>query len=76
MSEEKEIPLIEEETPVEFSRYEQLSYKDYGDAEVELFVDDKLVGLIYVWKDSLMDMREYVCINYEIVYLDELTERK
>jgi hypothetical protein len=25
-----------------------------------------------VWKDSEMEGREYVCINYEIIYLDEL----
>jgi hypothetical protein len=72
----EEIPVIFEETHVEYSNRDQLSYKDYGDEEVELFVDDNLVGMIYVWKDSLMDLREYVCINYEIVYLDELTERK
>jgi hypothetical protein len=25
-----------------------------------------------VWKDSEMDGREYITLNYEIVYLDEL----
>ena len=42
----------------------------------ELFVDDFYVGDMKVWCDSEMDGREYVCINYTIVYLDTLTHKK
>ncbi len=68
----KEIPLIEEYTEVVFTKYEQLSYKDNEETYVELYVDDKLIGEIEVWKDSEEDNREYICINYTIVYLDTL----
>jgi hypothetical protein len=64
--------LIEEHTKVVFTKYEQLSYKDYEETHVDLFVDNKLVGNIEVWGDSEMDGREYICLNYTIVYLDTL----
>jgi hypothetical protein len=65
---------IEEEDVVEFTHYDQLSYKDNGLEVVELYVDGKLQGEIKVWLDSDMDDREYICINYEVVYLDTLSE--
>lgn len=67
--------LIEEEELIEFDSYEQLSFEN-KDELIELFVDDFYIGDLKVWKDSEMEGREYVCINYEIVYLDTLTERK
>lgn len=66
--------IIEEHDSVEFAHYEELSYKDNGGENVELYVNGKLQGEIKVWKDSEMDDREYVCINYEVVYLDTLTQ--
>lgn len=63
---------IKEETEVKFTQYEQLSYLDEGEPEVTLYVDDRVVGYIKVWKDSEQDEREYICLNYEIVYLDTL----
>jgi hypothetical protein len=66
---------IEEEDVVEFSKYDQLSFEDLGSEDVELFVDDLSVGHIKVWQDSEMDNREYICLNYEIVYLDELRKK-
>jgi hypothetical protein len=63
---------IEEDDHVEFDSYDQLSYLDTGDTEVELYVDGNFEGYIKVWKDSEMNGREYVCINHEIVYLDTL----
>lgn len=67
--------LIEEEELIEFDSYEQLSFEN-KDELIELFIDDFYIGDLKVWKDSEMEGREYVCINYEIVYLDTLTERK
>ena len=63
---------IEEDDHVEFNSYEQLSYKDNDQPNVELLKDGQPLGDIKVYKDSEMDEREYVCINYEIVYLDTL----
>jgi hypothetical protein len=67
---------IKEETEVMFKDYKQLSYQDEGEPEVTLYVDDRPVGIIKVWLDSEMDNREYICLNYEIVYLDTLDKFK
>ena len=66
---------ILEETEVMFTQYEQLSYHDDDEPEVTLYVDDIAIGVIKVWQDSEMNNREYICINYEIVYLDSLIRR-
>lgn len=65
---------IKEETEVKFKDYKQLSYLDEGEPEVTLYVDDRPVGIIKVWLDSEMNNREYICLNYEIVYLDTLNK--
>ena len=67
---------IKEEDHVEFTKYEQLTYRDEGEPEVTLYVDDRVVGNIKVWQDSEMQGREYICVNYEIVYLDTLKQTK
>jgi hypothetical protein len=66
---------IEEDDHVDFESYDQLSYEDTGDTDVELFVDGDFLGYIKVWKDSEMEGREYVCINQTIVYLDTLKKQ-
>jgi len=63
---------ITEETEVQFTKYEQLSYYDNDEPEVTLFIDGVPVGQIKVWQDSEMENREYICLNYEVVYLDRL----
>jgi hypothetical protein len=62
--------MITEETEVQFTRYEQLSYYDNDEPEVTLFIDEVPVGVVKVWQDSEMSGREYICLNYEVVYLD------
>lgn len=64
--------MINEEDFVDFESYEQLSYKDSGEESVELLKEGEPLGDIKVWLDSEMDDREYVCINYTIVYLDTI----
>jgi len=66
---------ITEDTLLEFSNYNQLSYMDEGKAFVDLYVDDKVIGRIRVYKDSEMEDREYVCINHEVVYLDSINKK-
>lgn len=66
---------ILEETEVHFTRYDQMSYYDNDEPEVTLYVDDNPVGQIKVWQDSELQGREYICINYEVVYLDRLIRR-
>ena len=69
--------LITEEFEVDYTNDNQLSYEqiiindecDY----VELYVDDFYIGDCEVWLDSEMDSREYIVLNYTIVYLDTIT---
>jgi len=67
--------LIEEDVEVIFDKYEDLSFKDIQDINVELYVKGEYIGDIPVWGDSEMDGREYICLNYEILYLDELKKQ-
>ena len=64
--------LITEETEVKFEKYTDLSYLDDGEPEITLFNKDMIVGYIKVWKDTEQDGREYICLNYEVVYLDTI----
>ena len=66
---------ITEETEVKFKEYTELSYKDTGKAHVKLYVSDKLLGQIEVWTDRGNKNREYILINYEMIYLDTITKR-
>jgi hypothetical protein len=66
--------IITEETEIKFEKYTDLSYLDDGEPEVTLYVDDMAVGHIKVWKDSEQDGREYICLNYEVIYLDTLNK--
>lgn len=66
------VKLITEEDEVKYQNLDELSYMDFGEGTVSLYVKKEYEGDIKVWKDSEMDGREYVCINYEIVYLDTL----
>ncbi len=66
--------IIEEHDEVEYQNLEELSYFDDDGDTVALYVNRQYEGDIKVYKDSEMDKREYVCINYEIVYLDTLNK--
>lgn len=68
--------MILEETEVKFKEYTDLSYLDEGEPEVSLFVNDMFEGYIKVWKDSEEEGREYICVNYEIIYLDTINKLK
>jgi hypothetical protein len=66
--------IIAEETEVKYQNLDDLSYIDFGEDMIALYVDKQFEGDIKVWKDSEMDGREYICINYEIIYLDTIKE--
>jgi hypothetical protein len=70
-----QLKKIMEETELIFKEYDQLSYYDEDEPEVMLYIDDVLIGVIKVWLDGEEDNREYICINYEIVYLDNISKR-
>ncbi len=65
--------LINEFDEVEYTNDEQLSYQLYGDDYIELYVDDFYIGICEIWLDAEMDYREYIILNYTIVYLDSIT---
>ncbi len=70
---------ITEDDKVDYTYLSQLAFYDDGSNDVELYVDGEYVGTIEVWTDRGVDdleigEREYVCINHEIVYLEDITE--
>ena len=66
--------IITEETEVKYQNLDELSYVDFYDDMVALYVNKEFEGDIKVWNDSEMDGREYICVNYEIIYLDTIKE--
>jgi len=63
---------ITEEDEVIFDSYDQLSYQDFGGEEIVLMVDGVLIGECEVWTDDENETREYIAINYEMIYLDTI----
>jgi hypothetical protein len=47
--------IITEEDYVEYSRYDQLSYLDYGSANIELYVKNRLTMNDLSYHDKLID---------------------
>lgn len=63
---------ITEETEVTFKDYSELSYIDEDKKDVTLLVNGISIGKIKVWQDMEMERREYIALNYEVVYLDTI----
>lgn len=61
-----------DEFQIEFKNYDKLSYLDKGDYYIELFLNKDFIGNLKVYLDSEQDNREYIIINYEIIYLDTI----
>lgn len=66
--------LITEETEVFYTNDEQLTYEFYSSDYdyIELYIDDFYIGVCEVWLDAEMDYRQYIILNYTIVYLDTI----
>ena len=70
--------IIEEETEVVFKDYSELSYINKGDFKgdgsplIALYVNKQFEGDIVVWCDVENDERDYICVNYEMIYLDTI----
>ena len=64
-----------DEFSLDFKDYNQLSFEDDGQsAYVKVYLDDEPVAFCKVYNDRENDSREYICINYEILYLDTLKQ--
>ena len=61
-----------EDLTVLFKDYSQLSYEDLDAEYVQLFIDNKIIGLVEIQTDVENLKREYIIINYEIIYLDSI----
>ena len=74
------LKIILEETEVIFKDYSELSYINNGDCKedgsplITLYVNKQFEGDIEVWCDVENDERDYICVNYEMIYLDTIKE--
>lgn len=65
--------LITEETEVSFNSEVELSYMPFIDGYIELYINGFYIGVCQIWYDSEMENREYIILNYSIIYLDILS---
>ena len=61
-----------DELHLEFSSYSQLSFLDEEYEYVKVFLDGNSVGYAMVYTDMENDNREYIIVNYEMLYLDTI----
>jgi hypothetical protein len=66
--------IEDEEFSLKYKNLEDLSYKELGKYYVDLYHKNKRICAIEVWKDNEQEDREYIIINYEIIYLDTIKE--
>ncbi len=64
--------IFTDELTLDFTDYSQLSFLDEGNEEILLFLNGNSVGYVLVYTDVENDNREYICVNYEMIYLDAL----
>ena len=64
---------LTEESQIDYNELSDLSYYETGTENVDVYVEDTYIGEIEVFTDRENDEREYICINYEMVYLDTIT---
>jgi hypothetical protein len=66
-----------DELCIDFKDYSQLSYEDNGQsAFVKIYIDNEPNAYTKVFTDVENENREYVCINYAILYLDTIKQTK
>lgn len=64
--------MIKDLTIENLKNYDNLSYSDYGDDYVTVLHNGMIVDDVEVFTDRENSNREYVIINYEIIYLDTI----
>ena len=64
--------IFDDDFQLEFKDYNDLSYYDSQSDYIDLYHKDQFVGYVNVYTDVENGEREYICINYEIVYLDTI----
>ena len=71
-----QVKQYDEDGGFDYNREEDITYTDNDGDYIGLSHKGKFKGDFKVWKDSEMDDREYVIINYTVVYLDTLTKKE
>ena len=61
-----------DEFSLDFTNESDLSYYDSKSDYIDLYHKDEFVGYLTVYTDVENDEREYIIINYTIIYLDTL----
>lgn len=61
-----------DELHLKFSSYSELSFFDDKKERVQILLNGNYVGDTMVYTDDENDNREYIIINYEVIYLDNL----
>lgn len=61
-----------DELNLKFSSYSEISFFDDKKEHVKILLNGNYVGDTMVYTDDENDNREYIIINYEIIYLDNL----
>ena len=64
-----------EEFELDYKTLDELSYWDTQEPFVRIYKNNLLQGYVEVWTDYGNDNREYIIINNEIVYLDNLKQK-
>jgi len=65
---------ILEDAFIEFKQYSQISFKRNEDNSVKVLIDNIFNCNCWIFIDSEIEDREYIAINYEVIYLDTLKE--
>tara|TARA_B110000259_G_scaffold171486_1_gene203002 strand:- start:293 stop:514 length:222 start_codon:yes stop_codon:yes gene_type:complete len=67
---------ILEDAFIEFNELSQITFKNNGDYSVQVIIDNIFDCNCWIFIDSEMEDRQYIAINYEVIYLDTLKEIK
>lgn len=64
-----------EDFNLDYNSLDELSYWDTQEPFIRIYKNDLLQGYVEVWTDYDNNKREYIIINNEIVYLDNLKQK-
>jgi hypothetical protein len=57
---------------LEFKDYNELSVCDYLSLNLKVYHNDKFIGETLIYEDIENDSKEYIIINNEIIYIEDL----
>jgi len=73
----EEFNLIDDERELFFMSLDDLTYQWKGEDLIELFIEDFYEGNCPISIDEeYCEPRYFISINYEVIYLDDILEKK